>query len=280
MIKAVAFPGTVIWDTRYLDSEDITGTLADQFKGAFAFLKRNLHHVQQGRGFNTAGELEIPEVVLEELLINALVHRDYFTSASIRIMVFSDRVEIISPGHLPDSLSVQDVLHGKTNQRNPTLTEHAFKVLPYRGLGSGIPRALEEWSRIELINEESGNQFTARVWRPKPEWETEDKSVTDPVTGQVDDALAPSRLESRLESQLAAKVLLLIEKSEYGKRELAHHLGHKTVSGELHKQIRRLLDLDLIEMTRPQIPNSRLQKYRLTEAGQQLLRQQQDASQL
>jgi predicted HTH transcriptional regulator len=61
MVKAVAFPGTKISDTRYLDSEDITGTLTDQLKGAFAFLKRNLHHVQQGRGFNTAGELEIPE---------------------------------------------------------------------------------------------------------------------------------------------------------------------------------------------------------------------------
>ena len=72
---------------------------------AFAFIKRNLHHVQHGRGFNTLGELEIPETALEELLVNALIHRDYFTSASIRLMVFADRVEIVSPGHLPDSLS-------------------------------------------------------------------------------------------------------------------------------------------------------------------------------
>lgn len=52
-IKAVAFPGTSLADTRYLDSEDISGTLLEQFKGAFAFIKRNLHHVQRGRGFNT-----------------------------------------------------------------------------------------------------------------------------------------------------------------------------------------------------------------------------------
>src|SRR5690606_14597667 len=120
-IKAVAFPGTVIWDTRYLDSEDISGTLAEQFKGACAFIKRNLHHVQRGQGFNTLGELEIPEAALEELLVNALIHRDYFTSASIRLMVFADRVEIASPGHLPDSLSVDDIRRGRTIRRNPTL---------------------------------------------------------------------------------------------------------------------------------------------------------------
>lgn len=143
--------------------------LLEQFKGAFAFLKRNLHHVQRGQGFNSPGTLEIPEAALEELLVNALAHRDYFTSASIRILIFSDRVEIISPGHLPDSLSVADVRQGKTNRRNPTLTEHAFKLLPYRGLGSGIPRALGEWPRIELIDDVTGNQFSAVIARPAAE---------------------------------------------------------------------------------------------------------------
>src|SRR5690606_12283700 len=169
-IKAVAFPGIVLHDTRYLDSEDIKGTLQEQFKGAFAFIKRNLHHVQQGRGFNSLGELEIPEAALEELLVNALIHRDYFTSASIRIMVFADRVEIASPGHLPDGLSVADIRQGRTNRRNPTLTEHASHILPYRGMGSGIPRALEEWPRIDLLDDVRGNQFSAVVWRPAAEW--------------------------------------------------------------------------------------------------------------
>lgn len=66
-----------------------------------------------------------------------------------------------------------------------------------------------------------------------------------------------------LEPRLAAKVILLLESQEAGKAELARELGHKSVSGELHKQIRRLITLDLIEMTVSEKPNSRLQKYRI-----------------
>jgi ATP-dependent DNA helicase RecG len=64
---------------------------------------------------------------------------------------------------------------------------------------------------------------------------------------------------------------LLLAQAEAGKQELARQLGHQSVSGELHKQIRRLLDAGLIAMTRPETPNSRLQKYRLTDTGQRML---------
>ena len=51
---------------------------------------------QTGQGVNTTGTVEIPRIVLEELLANALIHRDYFVSAPIRVFLFDDRVEIIS----------------------------------------------------------------------------------------------------------------------------------------------------------------------------------------
>lgn len=180
-VKAVAFPGLVLHDSRYVDSEDIGGTLLEQYQRSFAFIKRNLRHIQADQGFNSLGQLEIPEQALEELLVNALIHRDYFTSASIRLMVFADRVEMISPGHLPDSLSTEAIRLGATNRRNPTLTEHAIHILPYRGLGTGIPRALHDWPNIELLDEIVSNQFKVIVPRPKQQGQVADK-ITPQVT--------------------------------------------------------------------------------------------------
>jgi ATP-dependent DNA helicase RecG len=70
---------------------------------------------------------------------------------------------------------------------------------------------------------------------------------------------------------LAARVLVRLLEEESSKASLAAWLGHQTVSGELHKQIKNLLAADLIEMTLPDKPSSRLQKYRLTAEGRVLL---------
>lgn len=165
-IKAVALPGRELHETRYLDSEDIFDGLAGQYQRGLAFIKRNLHYVQGDQGINSLGILEIPEIALQELLVNALIHRDYFISAPIRVLVFADRVEIGNPGHLPNHLSVEQIRYGLSNMRNPLLASHATHLLPYRGLGSGIPRALKAWPNIEWVDDRAGNQFKAIIRRP------------------------------------------------------------------------------------------------------------------
>lgn len=164
-VKAVCYPGDDIHVTTYLDSADIAGKLQAQFDDALGFIMRNLHRDQVGQGVNTTGELEIPRIVLEELLANALIHRDYFVSAPIRIFIFDDRVEIISPGHLPNNLTVANIRAGNSNIRNPILTSFATKLLPYRGLGNGILRALREYPSIEFVDDRDGNLFRAIIRR-------------------------------------------------------------------------------------------------------------------
>ena len=105
----------------------------------------------------------MPRIVWEELLANALIHRDYFISAPVRVFVFSNRVEIISPGHLPNNLTLENIKAGNSNIRNPILASFATKLLPYRGLGSGVLRALKAYPSINLIDDREGNLFKVIV---------------------------------------------------------------------------------------------------------------------
>lgn len=79
------------------------------------------------------------------------MHRDYLVSAPIRIFAFANRIEIVSPGHLSNNLTVENIRAGNSNLRSPILASYVAKgLLPYRGLGSGVPRALESWPDIDF----------------------------------------------------------------------------------------------------------------------------------
>lgn len=116
---------------------------------------------------NAPGLPKIPEAVFEELLVNALIHRDYLVSAPIRLFVFDNRIEIISPGHLPNNLTVEKIRAGNSNIRNPFLVSYAAKgLLPYHGLGSGIKRALKKWPAIATTTAAcSPLRFTGGRWK-------------------------------------------------------------------------------------------------------------------
>ena len=169
VLKAIRYPGNQIHATEYIDTEDFAGPLQKLFEGAVAFVMRNLHKIQAGRSVNAPGVSEIPESVLEELLVNALVHRDYLVSAPIRLFIFDNRIEIISPGHLPNNLTVEKIRTGNSNIRNPILVSYVAKgLLPYHGLGSGIKRALAEWPHIDFVDDRDGCLFTATIHRRPP----------------------------------------------------------------------------------------------------------------
>ena len=189
IVKAVRYPGNDIHATDYVDTEDFSGPLSAVFDGALAFIMRNLHKVQAGKGVNSPGTPEIPPAVFEELLVNALIHRDYLVSATIRIFIFDNRIEIISPGHLPNNLTVERIQAGISNIRNPILVSYIAKgLLPYKGLGSGIKRALEHWPRISFTDDRDGCLFTATVLRKevKPDEKSSLKSsVETPVQSSV-----------------------------------------------------------------------------------------------
>lgn len=139
------------------DKEDIfEGNLTALYMQTTDFILRNLRRIQVEVGFNTLGRLEIPREVLEELIVHALVHRDYYISSSIQISIFDNRIEITSPGKLPNKL----------NENNPIIYSNcAFVGLPFTGPGSGIPRAINLYPNIELINDQANEKFTVIIPR-------------------------------------------------------------------------------------------------------------------
>jgi predicted HTH transcriptional regulator len=80
-------------------------------------------------------------------------------NASVKLFIFADRVEIHSPGTLPNSLTVESVKMGVSVPRNSILLSHAQYVMPYSGLGSGLPRSLVRCPDMELVNDDKANRF-------------------------------------------------------------------------------------------------------------------------
>ncbi|MFZ4854791.1 MAG: ATP-binding protein [Desulfuromonadaceae bacterium] len=168
-VAAVAFTGTSLTDETFLDKTEFRGRLPEQYSGAMNFLERNLRHVQgnEKEGFNQPGILEISREALQEIVVNALVHRDYLVNSSIKLFIFADRVEIHSPGTLPNSLTIDAVKQGVSVPRNSVLLSHAQYVMPYSGLGSGLPRSLARCPDMELVNDDKANRFTVCFRRQK-----------------------------------------------------------------------------------------------------------------
>jgi len=165
-IKAVVFVGNDLGGCNYRSKpEDFIGTIPELYKQGIIYLKTCIKYLQNGQGFNSFGVPEVSIRAMEEVLQNALIHRDYFKSAPIRIFVFDNRIDIISPGRLPNSLTVEEVRYGNPVIRNNQIAFFASHTLPYSGLGSGLPRAFEEQPDMELINDVDGEQFIVRFPR-------------------------------------------------------------------------------------------------------------------
>jgi len=166
-VKAISFFGNTVGGTDYRCSQDIDGTIPKIFEESMRFFTTNLLHVQAGQNFNSVGKLEVSQIALEELLQNALIHRDYSKNSPVRIMIFDNRIEIVSPGSLPNSLTIENIKLGNAVVRNNLMTSYCSKLMIYRGFGSGITRVLENQPDVEFVNDVEGEQFKVIIPRPE-----------------------------------------------------------------------------------------------------------------
>lgn len=164
-VDCVHFSGDAVDVDHFVDKSTVKGTLRTQYEGAMQFLRNNLRHRPLDNNFNANTTLEIDEKVLGELLVNALIHRDYYIQSSVKVFVFDSRVEIISPGKLPNSLTVDKIKSGLSVHRNPVLNSISKNLLPYSGYGSGIKRVLRLKPDVEFLNDIEREVFVCVVPR-------------------------------------------------------------------------------------------------------------------
>ena len=176
--KCICFAGNSIGGKVFRDKvndADMEGNLLHQYDTIMDFFTRNLHNVQVGDEFNSMGKLEIPYTSLVEFTVNSLVHRSLNMKAPVRIFIFDNRVEIHSPGALPNGLTIDDIKAGTSMPRNMFLFNNAIYLLPYTGVGSGITRALDEDINVTFMNNDKAQEFVITVWRGESN-EVEEKS--------------------------------------------------------------------------------------------------------
>ena len=188
--KCICFAGNSVGSKVFRDKvndADMEGNLLHQYDTIMDFFTRNLHNVQVGEEFNSMGKLEIPYTSLVEFTVNSLVHRSLNMKAPVRIFIFDNRVEIHSPGALPNGLTIDDIKAGTSMPRNMFLFNNAIYLLPYTGVGSGITRALDENINVTFTNNPSAQEFVITVWREESNQVEGESNQVEPKSNQVEE---------------------------------------------------------------------------------------------
>ena len=171
VIEAAHYRGVVLGRADQLDAATITGPLDRQIRDAVGFVRRNMRVAAR----KAPARVEVPQFsprAVFEAIVNAVVHRDYtMTDSRIRLFMFEDRLEIRSPGALPNTLPIE-AMRQRQATRNETIASllRMLAVGDVHGAGDrqyfleqrgeGVPTIFEETTALtgadpayELIGE-------------------------------------------------------------------------------------------------------------------------------
>ena len=161
-ISLARFAGQQI-ENELLDKQVIQGTLDMQVDTALAIIKNHIPQPSRIEGSRTVDSVfQYPDSVFRELLVNACAHRDYSLHGSrIRVFIFSDRIEFISPGRLPNSVSIEKIKMGVSYARNPVIVKYMENLRYIDKLGRGLPMVYQTAKRAnkEVQFMEIGEEF-------------------------------------------------------------------------------------------------------------------------
>lgn len=285
--KCICFAGNSVGGKMFRDKvndAEMEGNLLHQYDTIMDFFTRHLYTVQVGNEFNSMGKLEIPYSSLVEFTVNSLVHRSLNLKAPVRIFIFDNRVEIHSPGALPNGLTIDDIKAGTSMPRNMFLFNNAIYLLPYTGVGSGITRALGEDVNVTFSNNEKAQEFVITLWRGESnqvktksnqvesesnQVKTKSNQVGNEVgkkSNQVEDHDTQLRNSGTKREPLTNKQKDIVNFCSVPRTtaEIMERLGLSNQTKNRERYITSLVAAGYLQMTNPDNPTASNQKYKKT----------------
>ena len=156
----------------FIDRKEYEGPLYEQIEGAFAFVKNHINLSSEINELQRKDKYEIPIGAIREMIINAVVHRNYIlNNSSIQLAIYDDRIEVTSPGMLVGQLDIMMIKEGRSEVRNKTIARVFKNMDLIERWGTGVTRIIEECKEYRLKEpkfEELGNSFRVTIYRNEP----------------------------------------------------------------------------------------------------------------
>ena len=141
VIKLVVFDGNDV-TSKMIDKKEITGTLPLQIDETEKLIKFYMKSPSEIEGFKRIYKTEYPIEAIREVVVNAVAHRNYsIAGSSIRIFIFKDRMEIYSPGRLPNTITLSNILYAQQT-RNHFIVRILDNLNYIESLGTGIQKII------------------------------------------------------------------------------------------------------------------------------------------
>ena len=241
--------------------------LVDQAKD-FVLSKIDLWVGTRAESTQVPTKYEIPQEVVAEAIVNAIVHRDYTSNASVQVMLFKDRLEVWNPGTLPPTLTLEKLREPHASvPHNPLIAEPMYLTKYIERMGTGIRDMIRRCKNAGLPEPEirlDGGCFVLTIKRKKSESGGQSEPSLSQATGQV---TAP------VGEYVTRFLVLLADRGALSNANILEAFGLKSRRRLRETYIDPSLADGLVEPTIPEKPTSRLQKYRLREKGRMLLEQ-------
>ncbi len=234
---------------RFIDNKRIEGTIPQMLEGALSFVRRNM---KVATVINNEGvredRTEYPIKAVREVILNALVHRDYSIhteDSPIRIIMYKDRMEVENPGGLYGRITIEDLGKGPADTRNPFIASNLEVMIDTENRFSGIPTIHYEMAKAGLrepIFESKRGAFKAILYN----------SIRDKAGKGIEDIENDTQIEQKIQQYCT---------QARTKEEIAEYLGMTSVYYMMNRYVKPMLKRGKLKMTMPEKPQSKFQKF-------------------